>query len=368
MSATSTSAACRAVSASACRSPRSHSPALPSPSCVRSPPSLARSLTRTRAHALPRSQWDNSTRGLDSATAVSFCQSVRNSVELTGGVASVAIYQAPQPAYDCFTKAIVLYEGRSIFFGAIDKAKQFFVDMGFECPEQQTVPDFLTSLTSPTERRARQGWETRVPRTPQEFEARWKASDEYRALKAQLAEYNQQHPLNGNELETFKAARRDVQSKHVRPASPFTLSYRAQVALCLRRGFWRLKADPSLTVFQLFGNTAMALVVSSVFFNLAPTTATFYSRGALLFFAILLNGPCTLPFFLLSSLAELTLSLSQPSVPPSRSSRSTRSARSSTSSRATPSTTLRPRPSPRWRPTCRTRSSTPSSSTRPSTS
>ncbi|GAA5847250.1 hypothetical protein JCM9279_006157 [Rhodotorula babjevae] len=238
----------------------------------------------------PLTFWDNSTRGLDSATAVSFCQSIRNSVELTGGVASVAIYQAPQPAYDCFTKAIVLYEGHSIWFGPVEKAKQYFVDMGFECPEQQTVPDFLTSLTSPSERRARQGWETRVPRTPQEFEARWKASDEYRALKAQLAEYNQQHPLNGDELETFKAARRDVQSKHVRPASPFTLSYRAQVALCLRRGFWRLKADPSLTFFQLFGNSAMALVVSSVFYNLAKTTATFYSRSALLFFAILLNA------------------------------------------------------------------------------
>lgn len=215
---------------------------------------------------------------------------MRSSVELTGGVASVAIYQSPQPAYDCFTKAIVLYEGHSIYFGPADKAKQFFVDMGFECPSQQTVPDFLTSLTSPLERQARKGWEDRVPRTPQEFEARWKASDEYRALKAQLAEYQQQHPLNSGELDTFKSARREVQSKHVRPASPFTLSYRQQVALCLRRGFWRLRSDPSLTIFQLFGNSAMALVVSSVFYNLAPTTATFYSRGALLFFAILLNG------------------------------------------------------------------------------
>ncbi|TNY20426.1 xenobiotic-transporting ATPase [Rhodotorula diobovata] len=238
----------------------------------------------------PLTFWDNSTRGLDSATAVSFCQSVRSSVELTGGVASVAIYQSPQPAYDCFTKAIVLYEGHSIYFGPADKAKQFFVDMGFECPSQQTVPDFLTSLTSPLERQARKGWEDRVPRTPQEFEARWKASDEYRALKAQLAEYQQQHPLNSGELDTFKSARREVQSKHVRPASPFTLSYRQQVALCLRRGFWRLRSDPSLTIFQLFGNSAMALVVSSVFYNLARTTATFYSRGALLFFAILLNA------------------------------------------------------------------------------
>mgnify|MGYP002718969664 CR=1 FL=1 len=42
-----------------------------------------------------------------------------------------------------------------------------------------------------------------------------------------------------------------------------------QVKICLRRGFWRLKADPSLTLFQLFGNFVMALIVSSVFYNLA---------------------------------------------------------------------------------------------------
>lgn len=41
-----------------------------------------------------------------------------------------------------------------------------------------------------------------------------------------------------------------------------------QVKICLRRGFWRLQADPSLTLFQLFGNFVMALIVSSVFYNL----------------------------------------------------------------------------------------------------
>ncbi|BGP42684.1 Multidrug resistance protein [Rhodotorula kratochvilovae] len=248
------------------------------------------SIAEVALSGAPLTFWDNSTRGLDSATAVSFCQSIRSTVELTGGVASVAIYQAPQPAYDCFTKAIVLYEGHSIYFGPAEKAKQFFVDMGFECPDQQTVPDFLTSLTSPAERQARKGFENRVPRTPEEFEARWKASDEYRALKTQLAEYSQRHPVNSDELETFKAGRRAQQSKHVAATSPFTLSYRAQVALCLRRGFWRLAADPSLTIFQLFGNSCMALVISSVFYNLAPTTGTFYSRGALLFFAILMSA------------------------------------------------------------------------------
>lgn len=63
-----------------------------------------------------------------------------------------------------------------------------------------------------------------------------------------------------------------------------------QVALCLRRGFWRLKADPSLTVTQILGNSIMGLIISSVFYNLQPTSGSFFQRGALLFFAILINA------------------------------------------------------------------------------
>ncbi|GAA5843073.1 hypothetical protein JCM11251_002723 [Rhodosporidiobolus azoricus] len=238
----------------------------------------------------PLTLWDNSTRGLDSATAVSFCQSIRTSVKLTGGVACVAIYQSPAPAYECFDKVIVLYEGRSIFFGRADKAKEFFVNMGFYCPEQQTTPDFLTGLTSSLERRVRDDFQGPTPKTPEEFERRWKESPEYKALKEELAHYDQKYPTNGEQLEKFKASRRAQQAKSVRKSSPFTLSYAGQVKLCLRRGFQRLRADPSLTFMQLFGNSAMALIVSSVFFDLPQSSSSFYSRGALLFFAILLNA------------------------------------------------------------------------------
>ena len=48
----------------------------------------------------PLQCWDNSTRGLDSANAIEFCKTIRMSTELLGSTAVVAIYQAPQSAYD----------------------------------------------------------------------------------------------------------------------------------------------------------------------------------------------------------------------------------------------------------------------------
>jgi ATP-binding cassette subfamily G (WHITE) protein 2 (PDR) len=50
--------------------------------------------------------------------------------------------------------------------------------------------------------------------------------------------------------------------------SPYTLSFVGQTKLCLRRGFWRLKAEPTLTVTQLAGNFIMSLIIGSAFVNL----------------------------------------------------------------------------------------------------
>lgn len=238
----------------------------------------------------PLQCWDNSTRGLDSANAIEFCKNLRLGSEYLGIASVVAIYQAPQSAYDIFDKVSLLYEGEQIYFGSTKTAKKYFTDMGFECPEQQTVPDFLTSLTSPSERTARKGWEGRVPHTPDEFARMWRDSNEYKALQEEIAQFNERHPVHGERYDEFLASRRAQQSKHTRKKSPYTMTYGEQVKLCLKRGIWRLKADPALPVGQLIGNTAMALIVSSVFYNLQPTTASFYQRSALIFFAILLNA------------------------------------------------------------------------------
>ncbi|KAI0811858.1 ABC-2 type transporter-domain-containing protein [Xylaria sp. FL0064] len=238
----------------------------------------------------PLQCWDNSTRGLDSANAVEFCKTLRTQTELFGNTACVSIYQSPQDGYDCFDKVTVLYEGRQIYFGRTQEAKQYFINLGFECPARQTTPDFLTSMTSPIERVVREGFENKVPRTPDEFAAAWKKSPEYAALQAEIEEYKREHPINGPDAEAFRASKREQQARGQRAKSPYTLSYLQQIRLCLWRGWLRLKGDPSITIGALIGNFIMSLIIGSVFYNLQPTTASFYQRGALLFFACLLNA------------------------------------------------------------------------------
>ncbi|KAK3950278.1 ABC-2 type transporter-domain-containing protein [Pseudoneurospora amorphoporcata] len=248
------------------------------------------SIAEAALSGAPLQCWDNSTRGLDSANAIEFVKTLRLQTELFGSTACVSIYQAPQSAYDLFDKAVVLYEGRQIFFGRADEAKQYFVNLGFECPTRQTTPDFLTSMTSPTERIVRPGFEGKAPRTPDEFAAAWKNSAEYKSLQTEIEEYKKEHPINGPDAEAFRASKKAQQAKGQRAKSPLTLSYVQQVQLCLWRGWRRLIGDPSITMGSLVGNFIMALIISSVFYNLQNTTDSFYQRGALLFFAILMNA------------------------------------------------------------------------------
>ncbi|KAL9035941.1 MAG: hypothetical protein Q9180_004584, partial [Flavoplaca navasiana] len=256
----------------------------------------------------PLQAWDNSTRGLDSATALEFIKTLRLSTSLAGSTAAVAIYQASQSIYDKFDKVVVLYEGRQIYFGPTTAAKDYFVNLGFVCQERavralpisahpilsrsgiETTGDFLTSLTNPQERIVREGFRNRVPRTPDEFAEVWKQSEARQLLMAEIETFDQDFPIGGQQLEQFKKSRQAQQAKRQSVKSPYTISYPMQISLCTRRGFQRLRGDASLALTGIIGNSVMALIIGSVFYNLPADTGSFYSRGALLFFAILLNA------------------------------------------------------------------------------
>lgn len=111
----------------------------------------------------------------------------------------------------------MLYEGRQIYFGGIHDAKKFFIDLGFDCPERQTTADFLTSLTSPSERTVRPGFEHKTPRTPDEFAAVWQKSEDRAKLMQEINDFERQYPVGGPQLEKFRQSRKAViaRNQHV---------------------------------------------------------------------------------------------------------------------------------------------------------
>ncbi|UPK90458.1 hypothetical protein LCI18_001393 [Fusarium solani-melongenae] len=221
----------------------------------------------------PLQCWDNSTRGLDSANAIEFCRNLKNQSDILGISSCV------------FDKVIVLYEGRQIFFGKAGDAKAYFEGLGFICPEQQTTPDFLTSMTNPTERIIRPG--CHPPSTPDEFAQAWKGSQQRARLLDEIDRYNHEHSFDGEHHQRFFMSRRVDQSSWQRARSPFNLSYWDQLGITLWRAYVLLKNDP---ITLLVSNLFEALIASSVFYNLPENTTSFFRRSILLFFIVLMNA------------------------------------------------------------------------------
>ncbi|KAL4905975.1 hypothetical protein BDW74DRAFT_14933 [Aspergillus multicolor] len=248
------------------------------------------SLAEMALSRAPIACWDNSTRGLDSASALEFAKALRVAANVGGSCHAVAIYQASQAIYDVFDKAIVLYEGREIYFGPCDKAKEYFAEMGFHCPPRQTTGDFLTSVTNPQERKAREGMENQVPRTPAEFETYWKNSRHFAELQQEIADHLEEFPVGGEVEKTFDKSKRYRQANHVRPKSPYVISIPMQVKLCTIRAYQRIWNDKPSTLTTVIGRIVMSLIIGSIYYGTPNASAGFQSKGASLFFAVLMNA------------------------------------------------------------------------------
>lgn len=73
----------------------------------------------------------SSTRGLDSSTALEFVQALRIATDTFRTTTMVSLYQAGESIYQHFDKVCVIYEGKMAYFGPADRAKQYFIDMGY---------------------------------------------------------------------------------------------------------------------------------------------------------------------------------------------------------------------------------------------
>jgi len=81
----------------------------------------------------------------------------------------MSVCQASENVHDLFDKVCVIYKGRMAYYGPASLAREYFIDMGYQPANRQTTPDFLVAVTDPNARMAREGYENRVPRTPDEF-------------------------------------------------------------------------------------------------------------------------------------------------------------------------------------------------------
>ena len=235
--------------------------------------------------------WDNSTRGLDASTALDYARSLRIMTDISNRTTLVTLYQAGEGIYDLMDKVLVIDQGRMIFQGRKEEARQYFIDLGFEAPDRQTTADFLTAVTDPVERRFRTDHEASTPKTPVELEKAFKQSPHYQRVLEDISDYERHlEQTNYQDAKQFEDAVQEGKSKNVRKKSPYTVSFTRQVMACVRREFWLIFGDTTTLYTKLFIIISNGLIVGSLFYGEPLNTEGAFTRGGALFFSILFLG------------------------------------------------------------------------------
>ncbi|KAJ7599840.1 hypothetical protein C8J56DRAFT_999572 [Mycena floridula] len=188
--------------------------------------------------------WDNSTRGLDASTALEFIKALRIAIDISKLTTVVSLYQAGESLYRLFDKVCVIYEGKMAYYGPASEARSYFIDMGYEPANRQTTADFLVAVTDPNARIPRKSYRDSV----------W--------------------------LE---------HAKHARPGSSYTISIPMQARAVMTRRLQMLWGNMLVTSLNAFSFVFQAVIMGTVYLKSKEDTVAYFSRGGVLFFALLFS-------------------------------------------------------------------------------
>ena len=225
----------------------------------------------------------SSTRGLDSSTTLEFVQALRIATDIARMATAMSVYQASENVYDHFDKVCVIYEGRMAYYGPAALARQYFIDMGYQPANRQTTPDFLVAVTDPNARIARKGYDSRVPRTPDEFAEHYRQSNVWQinqeGMDAYLHEFVGKPKRASAYMESAWAEHATTSNKK----SAYVISIPMQTKAVMVRRLQILKGSAGAQIANIVAFMIQAIVVGTVFLRIPDTTTTFFSRGGVLY-------------------------------------------------------------------------------------
>ncbi|KAJ7755026.1 ABC-2 type transporter-domain-containing protein [Mycena maculata] len=232
--------------------------------------------------------WDNSTRGLDASTALDFVKCLRIMTDVLGQTTFVTLYQAGEGIYDLFDKVMIMSEGRQVFFGPPSGARAYFEHLGYKALPRQSTADYLTGCTDPNERQFADGRSANdTPSTPEALESAFLSSRIARDQDDTREKYKLLMETEKEDQEAFRAAVAADKKKGVSKKSPYTLGFTGQVRALARRQFQTKIQDKFHLVTSFTLSTTLALVIGAAFINLPTTSAGAFTRGGVIFAALL---------------------------------------------------------------------------------
>ncbi|KAI0922386.1 hypothetical protein AcV7_005930 [Taiwanofungus camphoratus] len=238
--------------------------------------------------------WDNSTRGLDSSTALEFVQAIRTLTDVAHVSTVVSIYQVGEPLYELFDKVCVIYEGKMAYFGPANRAKQYFIDMGYEPAHRQTTADFLVAVTDPHGRTPHPDCQSPVPRTATEFVEYYRKSGTFRANNADMESYRKEFVGKPDRANAYLESVRAEHTSNTRSRSSYITSISMQIRALMVRRAQIIRGAMTAFLVEMSTFIILALIAGTAYLRLKRNTDSFFSRASVIFFAYIWSGLSTM--------------------------------------------------------------------------
>ena len=235
--------------------------------------------------------WDNSTRGLDASTASDYAKSLRILTNVYQTTTFVSLYQASETIYSQFDKVMVIDSGRQVYFGPAKEARKYFEDLGFKEKPRQTSPDYLVGCTDQFEREYKPGYSPKnAPYDTNSLVRAFRESSQAKRLDQEMGAYRQEIEQRKEVYEDFQQAHREAKRRGTSKSSVYTTSLLSQIGNLMRRQTL-IKWQDKFSLYVSWATSIfVAIILGTVWLKLPQTSEGAFTRGGLLFIALLFNA------------------------------------------------------------------------------
>ncbi|KAK7264052.1 hypothetical protein RJT34_31655 [Clitoria ternatea] len=221
---------------------------------------------------------DEPTTGLDSASAYFVAQTLRNMAH-DGKTVISSIHQPSSEVFALFDDLFLLSGGQTIYFGAAEKAVEFFRKAGFPCPSRRNPSDhFLRCINSDFDAitaTIMASQKLHEPKTSTESLMSLSTA----AIKAILIE-----KYRCSEHATMARARikeiANIEGQEFERKGKSEAKWWKQLTTLTRRSFVNMSRDVGYYWIRIAIYVALSLCVGTIFFDIGSSYRAIYARGA----------------------------------------------------------------------------------------
>ncbi|ETM41610.1 hypothetical protein L914_12629, partial [Phytophthora nicotianae] len=202
---------------------------------------------------------DEISTGLDSAATFDIISTQRSVAHKLRKTVVIALLQPSLEVFALFDDLMIMNEGQVMYHGPCNQVEEYFEGLGFSCPPERDIADYLLDLGTPEQYRYQvQNYHTKQPRSAGEFAEAFRESRIHRETLNELEAPHDEDLLHNV-------------AEIIDPTPTFHQSVVENTMTLLRRQLMVTYRNTPFIVGRLMMIIFMGIVFSTVFYDFDPT-------------------------------------------------------------------------------------------------